>query len=274
MYKNLIKSILKRSLILILILGTSIAIIPKSTSASNKIFKGNISISEYTTYKGKNAAIVNINTDGFFVDDVDLENEPDHLDEAYVDGKILIYGLRDNVIYNNLYIELELYNSNGKQKHIYKINSFSYNPNSQTNIGQSNNNFNNSTTFGNTEAISNYLKTVYTNIFEREIDQQGLNYWTNMLSSYKIELEDFFINLLSENEFLNIAPTVEDKIKKLYHGIFQREPDAQGFNYWVYEYRKELIKKGNERKALKEVIDDMTDSQEFKSILQKLGLKK
>lgn len=128
-------------------------------------------------------------------------------------------------------------------------------------------------TTANQKMVADYLKNVYKNVFAREIDQPGLNYWTQRLSSGQIELEDFFKNLLSEGEFRQAAPTVEDKIKKLYLGIFQREADQGGLQFWISRYKQELREEGNEREALRDVIDDMTDGTEFKQLLLKLGLR-
>ena len=228
------------------------------------IFKGNISISGLTTYGGRKAVTVAIPS-GINIKEVDTENEPhDNIDEVISGGNIIIYGLRDGVTYNNLILKLE---DRSGIDYKYRINSFTIQGGS-TNGGSSTV----TRPIANTQAISNYLKTVYNNVFGREVDQQGLNYWVQKLSSGQVELEDFFKNLLSENEFLTVAPTPEDKIKKLYAGIFQREPDQGGFNYWVNRYKVELRSEGNEREALREVIDDMTDGAEFKQILRRLGL--
>ena len=228
------------------------------------IFKGNISISGLTTYGGRKAVTVAIPS-GINIKEVDTENEPhDNIDEVISGGNIIIYGLRDGVTYNNLILKLE---DRSGIDYKYRINSFTIQGGS-TNGGSSTV----TRPIANTQAISNYLKTVYNNVFGREVDQQGLNYWVQKLSSGQVELEDFFKNLLSENEFLTVAPTPEDKIKKLYAGIFQREPDQGGFNYWVNRYKVELRSEGNEREALREVIDDMTDGVEFREILAKLGL--
>lgn len=228
------------------------------------IFKGNISISGLTTYGGRKAVTVAIPS-GINIKEVDTENEPhDNIDEVISGGNIIIYGLRDGVTYNNLILKLE---DRSGIDYKYRINSFTIQGGS-TNGGSSIV----TRPIANTQAISNYLKTVYNNVFGREVDQEGLNYWVQKLSSGQVELEDFFKNLLSENEFLTVAPTPEDKIKKLYAGIFQREPDQGGFNYWVNRYKVELRSEGNEREALREVIDDMTDGAEFKQILRRLGL--
>lgn len=56
-------------------------------------------------------------------------------------------------------------------------------------------------------------------------------------------MQDFFKNLLSEDEFNKIASTVDLKIEKLYTGIFQRKPDKDGFDFWSSKYNDKLANK-------------------------------
>lgn len=274
MRSKLIKKIIASTLIFSMTLVVGVVTsggeqptIVQADDDDREVYKGTISIKGTTTHGGKKAVTIAIPA-GISVKDVDVENEPhDDIDETIVGNNIVIYGLRDGVTYNNLVLKLE---DRSGTDYKYKINSFTTQGGS---TGSTSGNTSTSTgTSANTQAISEYLKTVYKNVFGREVDQQGLNYWVQRLSSGQVELEDFFKNLLSENEFLTVAPTAEDKIKKLYAGIFQREPDQGGFNYWVARYQAELRDEGNEREALREVIDDMTDGAEFKQILAKLGL--
>lgn len=90
----------------------------------------------------------------------------------------------------------------------------------------------------NRTAITEYFKTVYKNIFNREVDQEGLNFWVNHPATEQIELDELFENLLIESEFLQVAPTLEDKIKEIYTGVFQREPDQGGLNFWINKYKE------------------------------------
>ena len=275
MSSKLIKKIIASTLIFSMTLAVGIGVVhepPIVVQADDwddddrEVYKGTISVSGVTTHWGRKAVIIPIPS-GINVKEVDTENEPhDNIDEVISGGNIIIYGLRDGVTYSNLILKLE---DRTGIDYTYKINSFTTGGSTgSTNGGSSVV----TKPIANTQAISNYLKTVYNNVFGREVDQEGLNYWVQKLSSGQVELEDFFKNLLSENEFLTVAPTPEDKIKKLYAGIFQREPDQGGFNYWVNRYKVELRSEGNEREALREVIDDMTDGVEFREILAKLGL--
>ncbi len=241
-----------------------------------EIFKGNISVVGTTNYFGRPAVQLDI-PKGMRIKDIDVDNEPhDHIDEAIVGNKIVIYGLRNGRTYRNLILKIEDFSG---IEYKYVINPFT--------VGGSLENFegNNGVVApqipnfpnvnnANVSELNSYLKNVYRNVFNREVDNSGLQYWSNSLASGQIELEDFFKNLLSESEFMQVAPQVEDKIRKLYRGIFQREADENGFRFWVNRYKQELIDEhGNTREALRDVIDEMTDGQEFRELLFKLGLR-
>ncbi len=268
MNSNFIKKIIASTLIFSLTLSVGVNVINKPQIAQAEDYDSvrtpmkSISISAKTTFRGRPAVTIKVPA-GMKIKDVSIDNEPhDDIDEILQGDTVIIYGLRNGVNYNNLVLELEGFNN---VDYYYTIAPFSIN-------GTSQNSSTNPVAPQNTQALQDYLRNVYKNVFNREIDNQGLNYWTNKLATDQIDLEDFFKNLLSENEFRTVAPTVEAKIKKLYVGIFQREADQGGFNFWVSKYREELREEGNEREALREVIDSMTDGQEFKQLLIKLGL--
>ncbi len=243
-------------------------------------YRGNISITNMTTHKGTIGVIIPI-PNGIKVDDVDIDFEPHNGIEETVLGKnIVIYGLRPGTTYNNLMLTIEGFNdveykfnitpfttpgiSEGSNGIVVNKPIF---PQVPSNPGLIPNN--KPETF---LEIQQYLERVYDNIFNRKVDKGGLDYWTSKLSSKDIDLEEFFKNLLIEPEFNQVAPTVEDKIIKIYEGVFQRKPDEEGFKFWVERYRQELIDEGNEREALEEIIDQMTDGKEFREINYKLGL--
>lgn len=258
----------------------------------HEIFKGNISISEVTNYMGRNAVTIQI-PQGLNIVEADVDNEPhDDIDEIILGNKVIIYGLRNGITYTGLTLTLE---DAMDIEYKYIINPFRvgvtsgggqgsggiYPGGGQTpgsgiypGGGQVPGNGQGSTNKpANTQAIMEYLEKVYLNVFNRESDQGGLIYWTAQLSQKRVSLEEFFKNLLVEEEFLKIAPTTEDKIRKLYHGIFQREPDPAGLAFWINKYNEKLQQYGSEKAALVDIIDQMTDGVEFRILIDKLGVK-
>ena len=72
-----------------------------------EIFKGNISVVGTTNYFGRPAVQLDI-PKGMRIKDIDVDNEPhDHIDEAIVGNKIVIYGLRNGRTYRNLILKIE-----------------------------------------------------------------------------------------------------------------------------------------------------------------------
>ena len=239
-----------------------------------EVYKGNIPVAGITTYFGRPAIKINI-PNGMRIKDVDVENEPhDHIDEVFIGGQIIIHGLRNGMTYQNLILKIEDFSG---IDYLYTIDPFTIGGNAGVLPNVPNNQIPNEPQFplptqNTNKELPMYIKNIYQNVFNREVDKGGLDYWNAKLATKQVELEDFFKNLLSEKEFAEVAPRVEDKIHKLYTGIFQREPDEGGFRFWVEKFKQELREEGNEREALRDVIDKMTDGQEFKELLMKLGL--
>ena len=272
---NLIKKIIASTLVLSSIFTIGAVTFDQKIivqADDRRIFKGNISIQGTTNYLGRKGVSIQL-PGGIRVKDVDIDNEPhDNIEEVIVGNQIIIYGLREGFNYTNLLLILEDF---AEVDHVYNINPFTVSghaPNGGYVPNQGNVPPNTQISTANSGVVADYLKNVYRNVFGREIDGQGLNYWKNKLTTGAIELEDFFKNLLSENEFMQVAPSVETKIRKLYSGIFQREADQGGLVFWMNKYARELREEGNEREALRDVIDEMTDGKEFRELLIRLGL--
>lgn len=267
------------TLSMILITGSMIGKSVTSVQAREEIYiennlNGNLEIiPDIYTYKGDEVVAIAI-PEGLKIKDVEIiGNDFDHLevyndlDEEIINNHIIISGLTPGVNYENLSLKLEGFDNND---YFYSIDPFVF-----VTQHQNSNNTNTMNPYekqNRKKAIKLYLSNVYKNVFNREIDEQGSEYWSEKLVTDSIRLKNFFKNLLTENEFIKIAPTVEDKIKKLYLGIFQRHPDQRGFTYWVERYKQELSFGNSESDALRKVIDNMTSSGEFKGILGKLRL--
>ncbi len=229
------------------------------------IYKGTISISKVITYMGMRAVSIEIPKD-LMISEVTLKNNPhDHMNTAILGNKIIIYGLNQNFTYTNLVIIIK---DIMQLEHKYIINPFKIV--ASPSIGLPGEVI--IVTPSTSQLIFEYLNKLYSNLFGRRFDYHGITYWTNQLDGRFISLRNFFKNLLSEKEFLKSNPTTKDKIRKLYLGIFEREPDDQGFNFWVNEYNSKLKKSLDEKEALISIIDQMADGEEFKALVEKLGV--
>ncbi len=118
-----------------------------------------------------------------------------------------------------------------------------------------------------TSDLNEFVKRVYKNALDREADEKGFWYWVNNIRIRKTNLREFVANILNEREFIDKRPTIESKIEGLYKVIVDRIPDSEGLAFWISKY-KELIKREcSEDLALKVIVDQMMNEQEFINII-------
>ena len=86
------------------------------------------------------------------------------------------------------------------------------------------------------EGARNFVKRLYSNILNREADEDGLNFWTNDLMNKNQTGRDIVFKFLRSPEFVAKNYDNEEYLKILYTVFFDREPDADGLKYW-----KELL---------------------------------
>jgi hypothetical protein len=77
---------------------------------------------------------------------------------------------------------------------------------------------------------------LYSAAFDRTPDAEGLGYWINMLDTGKLNLLGTANSFLESAEFKNTYgsnPTNEEYITALYNNVLGRDPDAEGFAWWL-----------------------------------------
>ena len=77
---------------------------------------------------------------------------------------------------------------------------------------------------------------LYSAAFDRTPDEEGLGYWINMLDTGKLNLLGTANSFLESAEFKNTYgsnPTNEQYITALYNNVLGRDPDAEGFAWWL-----------------------------------------
>ncbi len=122
-----------------------------------------------------------------------------------------------------------------------------------------------------TKNINRFVKSVYSNAFNRLPDEQGFWYWVDKLSFKDIRAEEFVINLLNESEFISNRTTTVSKIEGLYKVIVNRDSDEEGLNFWIKSYDYLISEGYPERFALKMTVNDMVNEREFQSIIAGLN---
>lgn len=121
-----------------------------------------------------------------------------------------------------------------------------------------------------------FLYNVYGRAFLRDPDEVGYDYWINRLNTHDIGARDFLINLLfAEKEFSELEYTTEKLIEILYSIVVDRDPDAEGLNFWINFYNNEALinANGDVFNAKKYIVDRMINEEEFMKMVVGMGLK-
>lgn len=120
--------------------------------------------------------------------------------------------------------------------------------------------------------LRQFIVDVYRYSLDRVADERGFAYWEDQLKNKKTSPDDFVKNLLNEREFINKHTTTTAKIEGLYQVIVNRKSDSQGLSFWTKKY-DDLVARGySESMALRVIVDEMVNEQEFKNRVRDLGL--
>jgi len=87
-----------------------------------------------------------------------------------------------------------------------------------------------------------FVKRLYENLLNRQGDDEGVNYWTNLLknnSNATNIAKEFF----RSQEFIDSNVSNSDYIKKLYLTLLDRTPDKEGFEYWLKMLDEKRVKR-------------------------------
>ncbi len=117
------------------------------------------------------------------------------------------------------------------------------------------------------EYLENFLNNVYTIMLERDSDKEGVSYWIEKILNEEIGILDFLNQILDQDEFKNLDTTPEDFVTKTYSLLMNREPDEEGFNFWVDE-----LKNSNDSTVKLNLINQMAHSEEFLNNINDLGI--
>lgn len=117
------------------------------------------------------------------------------------------------------------------------------------------------------EYLENFLNNVYTIMLERASDEEGVSYWIEKILNEEIGILDFLNQILDQDEFKNLNTTPEDFVTKTYNLLMNREPDEEGFNFWVDE-----LKKSNDSTGKLNLINEMAHSEEFLNNINELEI--
>ena len=93
--------------------------------------------------------------------------------------------------------------------------------------------------------IKGFVERLYTCVLGRDAETDGLNFWTTDLYNFKVTGAQVAQGFIFSQEFKDRNTSNEDFVKILYKTFFDREPETDGFNYWVG-----LLKSGTSRETV------------------------
>lgn len=117
------------------------------------------------------------------------------------------------------------------------------------------------------EYLDSFLDSVYSIMLDREADEEGKSYWSERILSGDTGILDFLNQILSQEEFANLNISSEDFITKNYNLLINREPDEDGFNYWMSQ-----LGENSTKEQQLNLINQMAHSEEFMSKINELGI--
>ncbi len=113
--------------------------------------------------------------------------------------------------------------------------------------------------------VEEFVTRFYTNALERQPDAAGLSSWVSQLAAKKVTGAQFASGILFSAEFTAKNKDNEEFVTILFRALYNREPDAAGFESWV-----NLLNAGQSKQF---VVAGFTNSAEFNSICTTAGIK-
>ncbi len=112
--------------------------------------------------------------------------------------------------------------------------------------------------------VGGYVVRCYNVALNRAPDQEGYDYWVNLLESGEKRGGEVGLGFIFSEEYTNKNTSNEQFVTDLYTMFFGREADTEGFNYWVGK-----LNAGEERVS---VFAGFVFSEEFANLCQTYGI--
>lgn len=112
--------------------------------------------------------------------------------------------------------------------------------------------------------IQGFASRMYTTVLNRPAELEGLHYWTMALVNQEVDGAGIAKGFIYSEEFKNRHLNNGDYVDVLYRTFFDRDPDAEGKNYWI-----SLLNSGINRYF---ILSQFVNSQEFSEICSMYGI--
>ena len=116
------------------------------------------------------------------------------------------------------------------------------------------------------EGANSFATRLYTCCLNRAPEDGGLKYWGLALTNYEKSGYEAALFFFTSDEFKNLKTSNEEYVTRLYTTFMDREPETDGFNYWVGE-----LKNGESRD---DVLVSFAESEEFTNICKTYGIER
>jgi len=114
--------------------------------------------------------------------------------------------------------------------------------------------------------LDDFVKRMYTTALKREPEEEGFNYWKDALKNKKTTARDMARFFFDSPEFKSFNLSDEEFLNRVYETIMDREPDKEGFDYWLKRLKSKEVSRS-------EVVDMFVDAPEFKKLAESYGIK-
>lgn len=112
--------------------------------------------------------------------------------------------------------------------------------------------------------IDDFVERCYTVTLDRGSEPDGFSYWKGLLTDGKSVGTNVAYGFLFSQEYTNKNKSNEDYVTDLYALFMGREPDTDGYNYWIGQL--------NSGKSREEIFAGFANSQEFYNICSSYGI--
>ena len=116
------------------------------------------------------------------------------------------------------------------------------------------------------DQIRAFVERLYTEVLGRDPEKEGADFWYNELYSFKVTGAQAGLDFVLSKEFKSRNVSDDEFLNIMYATFFDREADADGFNYW-----KNLLKSGDASRET--VAKCFINSQEWSDICAVFGIR-
>ncbi|MCQ2483518.1 MAG: DUF4214 domain-containing protein [Clostridia bacterium] len=112
--------------------------------------------------------------------------------------------------------------------------------------------------------VNRFVTKIYLGCLNRLPDQYGQQYWCAALLTKEAKGRDLAASLIFSSEFSDLNLSNTDFMSRMYLTFFDREPDEDGFVYWV-----DMLDSGTSKE---EVFNGFSDAPEFTQLCENYGV--